>query len=164
MNSPTNSLPPPAGSTSRGLPSPSPATMSKLDIISKKLPTTHSELRGNFYIKRIVPCLLFYHNLLAIYDINTLLRLELANTIQVINSGIIIVCILNDIDSSRNTLYNIFKVLPPIRCLVLIDGALWHIQGSIIKSIFGKSSTIFIETIVVIFGCFTFYWKGILYQ
>ena len=57
---------------------------------------------------------LLNRDLLTVYDINTLLGFGLANTIQVVNSGIIVFCILNNNDSGRFTLYYMIEVFPTI--------------------------------------------------
>ena len=82
-------------------------------------------------------------DLLTVYDIYPHLGLGLANTIQVVNSSIIVFCILNDIDSSGITLYYIIKVFPAPRRLVFIYSTPWYIQCSIGKSVQAKNVVIY---------------------
>ena len=65
---------------------------------------------------------------LTIYDINTFLGLGLANAIQVVNSGIIVLCALNGIDSCWwITFINTHKVPPALHCPICRVSALWNI-------------------------------------
>jgi len=99
--------------------------------------------------------MLFHYHLLTIYDINTLLEFRLANTIQVENNGSIAFCILNYIDSSRNTFLNMYKVTPTRREPILINSTTWYKQRSIVECIIWKSR---------IRRIFTIYAKRFFYQ
>ena len=88
------------------------------------------------YSQRSLSLFSLNHDLLTVYDINTLLGLGLAGSIQVVNSDVILGGILNRIDSNYIVAF-LYKheVLPSIRCLVLIDSTLWYIKCCIIECV-----------------------------
>lgn len=64
-------------------------------------------------------------------------------SIQVVNSGIVILRILNDIDSCRIIFFYKYTVFPSVSSLVFFDSTLWHIQSGIIKSIKRESTNLY---------------------